>query len=123
MSDQRPLLSANRIDNKLVVNIHGDVVGENLEMLQTSLLDRLKEGDVHVVIFDVSTVEVMDLTEFESFAAVVRMTELLGVSSVVIGVNPGVAAFLADSDADLGGLRTALDIDDVDRAITFVRKR
>lgn len=122
MDEQRQLLSANRIDDKLVVTIQGDVVGANLRMLQTSLLEKLKEGSTRVVVFDVSTVEVMDLTEFESFANVVKMTELLGVSSVVVGVTPGVAAFLVESGAELGGLKTALGIDDLDRAIDLGRK-
>ena len=122
MDEQRQLLSANRIDDKLVVTIQGDVVGANLRMLQTSLLEKLKEGSTRVVVFDVSTVEVMDLTEFESFANVVKMTELLGVSSVVVGVTPGIAAFLVESGAELGGLKTALGIDDLDRAIDLGRK-
>lgn len=123
MNESQQLLSANRIDDRILITVQGDVVGANLNMLQTSLLERLKDGNVRVVIFDVSAVEVMDISEFESFANVVKMTELLGVSSVVIGINPGVAAFLADADADLVGLRTALAIEDVDRAISFGKKK
>ena len=122
MDEQQQLLSASRIEDRIVVTVQGDFVGANLHRLQTSLLDRLKDGKVRTVIFDVSTVEVMDLTEFQSFANVVRMTELLGISAVIVGINPGVAAFLAESGARIGGLKTALGIDDVNCAIHIREK-
>lgn len=122
MDEQRQLLSANEFNGRIVVSIQGDIAGANLQMLQTSLLDRLQKGDVEVVVFDVSAVDIMDLSEFDAFANVVKMTELLGVTPVIIGINPGVAAFLAESAVDTAGLRTALGIDDVDRAIRPVKR-
>lgn len=106
--------SVTLIGRRLVVSIGGDLSDLDPVRLESSLLKRVESTEVDVVAFDISTVEVADLHEFKMFTDLLKVVALMGVTPVVLGMRPGIAAFLAESDMDLRTLRTALSFDDID---------
>jgi hypothetical protein len=66
---------------------------------------------VDSVVFEVSACEVMDIDEFAQLQKAVRTVEWLGLRSVIAGLRPGIVSYIVSSGAELGELRTALDLE------------
>lgn len=121
MSQDIHRVSVTLIGRRLVVSVNGDFAALDLVRLESTLLKQIESSDIDVVAFDISTVSVTDLDEIRSFISLLRVVALMGVPPVVLGMQPGVAAFLAESDLDLRSLRTALSFDDIDDRLSASR--
>jgi rsbT antagonist protein RsbS len=64
------------------------------------------------VIMDLSGLEVVDASEFESLSRIISMIRLMGAEVVIAGVRPGVVASLVDLDVDTEGIIAAMNLDD-----------
>jgi hypothetical protein len=53
----------------------------------------------------------MDLSDFENIRATISMAKVMGVSSVVCGMRPGVVASVVLLGADTDEIRAARDLD------------
>ena len=114
-------VSMSVMKDRLFVTIQGDLVQETLSVLRTDLLERTQVDRINAVIFDLSAVAVLDLTEFNMLHQTVLMIKLMGAETIFIGLNPGIVAFLVLAGADLSGMNTASDLDDVDRILTKLK--
>ena len=82
-----------------------------LDQFELDLLEKIREYALSGVVIDLSSVELMDLTEFAKLKRIVQMTKMLGPKTVVVGLRPGVVAGLVALGADAGGLTTALNME------------
>ncbi len=121
MSQDMHRVSVTLIGRRLVVSVNGDFAALDLAGLESTLLKRIESAEIDVVAFDISTVSVTDLDEIRSFISLLRVVDLMGGQPVVLGMQPGVAAFLAESDLDLGAWCTALSFDDIDDRLSAGR--
>jgi rsbT antagonist protein RsbS len=95
----------------LLVPIPGELHDETVLGIQSGILKKLEATGVKAVIIDLSAVRVLDTFAFEAFAATVRMASLLGATTVLAGVQPGVASALIDLAVPVDGLRTAVTLE------------
>ena len=129
-----PEIAANRIplqmsSNCLVASLQIDLTAEVLEQFRKDLLTQLKARHPRGIIFDLSGIEIMDLSDFENIRSTISMAKVMGVSSVVCGMRPGVVASIVMLGAATDEVRAARDLDmafemlDVPRSNTEERKR
>lgn len=63
------------------------------------------------VLVDISAVDVMDSFMARTIATMAAACRLLGAETVLVGMRPEVALTLVELGMDVGGLRTALNVD------------
>jgi rsbT antagonist protein RsbS len=69
------------------------------------------ETGSRAVILDVSGLETLDAHEFAALRRIIRSATIMGSESVLVGLQPGVVSALIEVDADVDGLKTAIDLD------------
>jgi len=111
-----PESTANRIplqmsNNCLVASIQIDLTADVLEQFREDLLSQLQARHARGIIFDLSGIEVMDLSDFENIRSTISMAKVMGVSTVVCGMRPGVVASVVLLGADTDEIRAARDLD------------
>jgi rsbT antagonist protein RsbS len=111
-----PESTANRIplqmsSNCLVASIQIDLTADVLEQFRNDLLSQLQAQHARGIIFDLSGIEVMDLSDFENIRSTISMAKVMGVSTVVCGMRPGVVASIMLLGADTEDIRAARDLD------------
>jgi rsbT antagonist protein RsbS len=117
--ETRSGISTSLLKDRLLVTLQGDLTGDIMERLQTEVLGLLQAHGLKMVVFDVSAVDVIDLEEFAAMQGVASMARFLGAVPVLIGLQPGVVAFLAGAGVDTSDLITARGLQDVDRVVTL----
>lgn len=95
----------------LLVPIQGDLQDDVVLEIQASILRKLESAEAKAAIIDLSAVRVLDTFAFEAFAATVRMASLLGTTTILAGIQPGVASALIDLAVPVEGIRTAVTLD------------
>ncbi len=113
-------LSISRLNDRLSVTLQGDIVQETLMILSTDLLERVQTDRVNLVIFDLSSVDILDVTEFNALHRIALMIKLMGAESIFIGLNPGMVIFLVSAGADVSGINTAYGHEDIERALRLL---
>jgi len=104
----------------IVVSMRPDLGDEGMQRLTQALSQRLLAGRQHAVLLDFSAVTLLDHHEFREVRKLADVCRLLGALCLLVGLNPGIAAFLALADAEPGPLRCFLDMDD---ALAHARSR
>ncbi|MBW1883010.1 MAG: STAS domain-containing protein [Deltaproteobacteria bacterium] len=97
--------------NVVVASIQVDLDDDVLARFQQDLLDRVHETSSRAAILDVSGLETIDSDEFAALRRIMSMVGIMGAESVLVGLQPGVVSALIEMEADVGNLRTAIDLD------------
>jgi rsbT antagonist protein RsbS len=84
----------------LIASIQSDLTPAVMARFQADLLQCIRARRVDAVLLDCSGLDLMDGEEFASLRRCMAMASLLGARPVLVGVNPGVAAALVESNAD-----------------------
>ena len=95
----------------VVASIQVDLDDDVLARFREDLLRRIHETGSEGVILDVSGLETLDSEEFAALRRIMEMTSLMGAKSVLVGLQPGVVSALIETEADVDGLRTAINLD------------
>ncbi len=96
----------------LVVPIQIELTDEAVLGIQRAILQRVHATGVKGVILDLSEVEIADSFLGKAIKNIARMTALLGATTVVTGLKPGVVASLVDLEIELGDIHTVLTLED-----------
>jgi rsbT co-antagonist protein RsbR len=111
-------VSMSRTNDRLTVILQGDVMPETLSALSTKLLEYIQTNRIRLVIFDLSAIALLDLTEFNALHSIALMIKLMGAEIIFTGFNPGIVAFLISAGADVSGIHTASGYEDIDRVLS-----
>ena len=114
-------VSMSQMNDRLFVIFQGDVVPETLSVLSTDLLEYIQTHRITLVIFDLSAIAVLDLTEFNALQSIACMIKLMGSEIIFTGFNPGIVAYLISVDADILDINIASGLDDIDRALKHLK--
>ncbi|MCX7082605.1 MAG: STAS domain-containing protein [Methylococcales bacterium] len=114
-------VSISRMHDRLSVTLQGDIVQKTLTILSTDMLERIQIDRINLVIFDLSAVEILDLTEFNALHHIALMIKLMGAESIFIGMNPGMVIFLVSAGADVSGINTAYGLEDIERVLSLIK--
>ena len=96
----------------VVATIQVDLYDAVLGQFQEDLLERVKSSGAQGVILDVSGVAIMDAHAFDSLRKTIAMAALMGASSVLVGLRPGIVSSLVDIVDDFGDLRATQDLEE-----------
>jgi rsbT antagonist protein RsbS len=95
----------------LVASIQVDLDDDVLARFRDDLLQRVHQSGSRGVILDVSGLETLDCDEFAALRRIITMGAIMGVESVLVGLQPGVVSALIEAGAEVDGLRSAIDLD------------
>jgi anti-anti-sigma regulatory factor len=96
----------------LVVPLQVDLVDSILDRLQADLLQTLHTVQPRGVVLEMSGMPLFDAQEFEALRRMISMIRLMGRDTVLVGIQPGMAAALAESNVDCHGLLVARTLED-----------
>ena len=101
----------NSIDDSLIATLQPDVDERYLHRLGTDISVALRRGDHRTLVLDATPLELIDATDFDRLRRVIDMARLMGAETIIVGLKPGVAAGLVESDANIEGLVTTLNME------------
>ncbi len=101
----------NSIDDSLIATLQPNVDERYLHRLETDVSVALRQGGYRTLILDATPLELIDATDFDRLRRVIDMARLMGVETIIVGLKPGVAAGLVESDANIEGLITTLNME------------
>lgn len=108
MSERVPVL---RIGDVLLVSIQADLDDQAVLHLQEDLAESVVTHGAHGVVIDITAVEIVDSFVGRMLATMASITRLLDAETVVVGMRPAVAITLVELGLSLGGVRTALNLE------------
>lgn len=101
-----------KIGDVLLVSIQVDLQDQTVLSLQEDLAERIVGTGAHGVIIDITAVDIVDSFIGRMFATIASMSRLMDAETVVVGMRPAVAITLVELGLSLGGVRTALDLEE-----------
>jgi rsbT antagonist protein RsbS len=96
----------------LVVPVQEELSREAALQIQESMLDKIHKKSVKGVVIDLSGVNVIDSALWIVFSKTTQMIRMLGFSTIITGLSPGVVASLIDLDLDVDDVETAMRLED-----------
>jgi rsbT antagonist protein RsbS len=108
VSDRLPIL---RIGRNLLVSIQVDLDDLTVLNLQEDLSEQVVAHGARGVIIDITAAEIVDSFVGRMLATIAAISRLLDAETVVVGMRPAVAITLVELGLSLGGVRTALNLE------------
>jgi len=101
----------------LIVSLQVDLDERILRQLRHDLLQKLRATRVDQVILDVAGLEVLDARDFDEVRRTLRMAEIMGARTVLVGLRAGIVSSLVDLQVDVTGLTATIDMDEAFRIL------
>ena len=108
---ETPRVAMQMSRNVVVASIQVDLREDVLAQFREDLLGRVHDSQPRAVILDVSGLETLDSEEFAELRRIITMVTIMGTQSLLVGLQPGVVSALFEMQADVEGLRSAIDLD------------
>jgi len=108
VSERLPIL---RIGRNLLVSIQVDLDDQTVLNLQEDLADEVVRHGARGVVIDITAAEIVDSFVGRMLATIASISRLLDAETVVVGMRPAVAITLVELGLSLGGVRTALNLE------------
>ncbi len=108
MSERLPIL---RIGGNLLVSIQVDLDDQTVMNLQEDLAEQVVKHGARGVIIDITAAEIVDSFVGRMLSTIASVSQLLDAETVVVGMRPAVAITLVELGLSLGGVRTALNLE------------
>lgn len=96
----------------LVASIHTALDDGQLLRFRRDLLERIGQQRARGVVIDVAALDVIDSFACHTLRTIAEVARLRGAETVVVGIQPDVALAMVELGATLGGITTALDLDE-----------
>ena len=101
-----------RIGATLLVTVSVELRDAVAEAFQADVLTAIERTGSTGLVVDISGLDMVDTYVARILAETGRMANLMGTSTVPVGMRPEVAATLVRMGYAMDGVRTALDVDD-----------
>lgn len=99
------------VHDVLLATFPDNPTDETIERLQSNLLSEIETKPPRGVIIDLSGVETVDSFFARMIAETSGMVELMGATTIVVGIRPTVAITAAELGYDLGSVQKARNTD------------
>ena len=76
----------------LIASVQAALTDSDAERLRLDLMERVSRYRAHGIIVDVTAIDVMDSFAARSLRTIAHMTRLRGADTVIVGLQPEVAA-------------------------------
>jgi len=104
-----PILRQNDV---LIASIQVAQTDADLLKLSDDLANRTGDRRIRGVVIDVTALDVLDSFATRTLRAIAFTSKLRGARTVIVGIQPDVAFAMVQLGLDLGGISTALDLDE-----------
>ncbi len=108
-TDAIPIL---KLKDFLIVSIQTDLHDRMAEHLQYDILKRISQTEAKGVLIDISALEMVDSFIGRTLADTARMASTLDAEIIIVGMQPAVAITLVELGLSLGGVQTAINLDE-----------
>jgi len=96
----------------LLVSIQIDLHDRMAEQLQQDILKRIAETQAKGVLVDISALETVDSFIGRTIAETAKMASILDAQFIIVGMPPTVSTTLVELGLTLGGVKTAMNLDE-----------
>ena len=100
-----------RLHGVLLVAIQVELSDRLVRELRSDLGREIQRGEVRGVVLELSGVDTFDTYIARSIRDIAQMARLMGVRTVVTGLDPGIAVTLVEMGMHLEGVPTTLDLE------------
>jgi rsbT antagonist protein RsbS len=104
-------VTTTRVRGCLVVTLPQDL-STALDEIRDVVLAGVRNAGAKAVVLELSAVRVMDCFEFDALRALVEMARMLGARPVLVGLSPGIVAYLVNNNANTRGLEVERGLED-----------
>ena len=112
------------LQGNLLVSLQGELSDRLVAQIKDDVTNRIARTRVDGLVIDVSGIEIMDSYISRSILDVGMMAKLMGVNTVISGMDPMIAMTLVEMGLDFSGVMTELNLDTaVERLQRARRKR
>lgn len=101
-----------RLYGVLLVAIQVELSDALVKSLRGDLGREIQRGDVRGVVLELSGVDTFDTYIARSLRDLAQIAKLMGVKTVITGLDPGIATTLVEMGMQLEGVVTTLSLDD-----------
>ena len=112
MNSGPALVSILRQGDTLVASVHTALDDSQMVRFQEDLVRQIGEYRARGVIIDVAALDVIDSFASRAFRALAEMARLRGAVTVIVGIQPDVAMAMVRLGMGMGGVATALDLEE-----------
>jgi rsbT antagonist protein RsbS len=106
------LVSILRQGDTLVASVHTALDDSQMVRFQEDLVRQIGEYRARGVIIDVAALDVIDSFASRTLGALAEMARLRGAVTVIVGIQPDVAMAMVRLGMGMGGVATALDLEE-----------
>jgi len=96
----------------LIASIQAALTDADLNELREDLTVRVGEVRAKGVIIDVTALDVLDSFATRTLRSIAHTSKLRGARTTIVGIQPDVAFSMVQLGLELGGVVTALDLDE-----------
>lgn len=96
----------------LIASIQSSLTDADLVRLRDQVVDQVGKFRSRGVIIDVTVLDVMDSFAVRTLSTLAQMITLRGAETVIVGIQPEVAFAMVQLGLTLGGVTTALDLEE-----------
>jgi rsbT antagonist protein RsbS len=100
-----------RLRHSLLVSIQVQLTDQLIDQLKSTVARTIQVAPVGGLLIEVSGVDVFDSYIARSIRDVAQMAQLMGVRTILVGLDPGMAMTLVEMGMLMQGVRTQLDLD------------
>lgn len=111
MNNETPIV-ATRIGHCVVLAVPDDLGEDRLRQLQEVVRRSVVGVGLRTMVLDMSALKYADLSEFRELMALAGMVAMLGLEPMMVGLNPGIIRHWVGAGAEVGRMRTFLDLAD-----------
>lgn len=101
-----------RVGPALVVTLPRELDDDTLRALGRQALEALQRHGLRALVIEASGLDLLDASEFELLAAVARGAAWIGARTLLVGLSPGVVAYLVDAGVDASAFEPHANLDD-----------
>jgi len=101
-----------KVGSILVVTIQMELHDTLVDLLQKDVLEAIEKTGEKGLIIDISALETVDSYVARMLANTAKMAKLMGAETVIVGMQPAVAATLVRMGYFMDGISTALSLEE-----------
>jgi rsbT antagonist protein RsbS len=98
------------VNGTLVVTVTRDLGDDATAAIQSAVLDAVHGHHARRVVLDLTAVPYLDLSEFDALRRISQAAGLMGASTTVVGLQPGIIMHLMERGAEIRGIRFTLGL-------------
>ncbi len=100
-----------KIGDFLVTSIQVALHDKLALSLQDDILNKIQETNAKGLIIDVTTIDVLDSFITRVLVEIAKMANIMGVKTVLVGLQPAIAITLVEFGMELTGMHTSLNLE------------